>query len=604
MLTSRLIAVIIISCLARVVYGQGEQLTLANEYYQQGELEKAKVLYDALAKDRRHIAQINSNYIEVLKQLGEPKEILKYFDQIIEWFPGSIAYKVDKANYAFETNDLKTYERELGQLRKEYAESRFQLSMIGQELAAKRLYEPAAQFFLAARDISGAPTSYALELARIYSLLNQKERMVDEYLTYAMENRQNAAYIKNIFQNLLNEEDDLTYLESALISRMQKEPNERTYPDLMIWVELQRKNFYGAFIQARALDKREQSTGGETVRVGRIALDNESWDDAITIFEYLTKTYEAEASQAYYRKMLIEAKEGKIKNTFPVNRSEILALSRSYSKLYAEVGPNNSTFEALRNMAHLHAFYLGEIDTAAIVLRFLINTPRVSKPLISQCKMDLGDIYLLKNEPWEATLLYSQVEKENRDSPLAYEAKLKNARLHYFTGNFSLAKSHLDILKRATTREISNDAIDISVLISDNTYLDSTDAVMQAFANIELMIFQNRTDRAETMLKQMLTQHKGHSIIDEVYWKLADIAMKNGKFEQAISYLEKITLEYAFDILADDAAFKIARITEEQLADLTTAQQLYEKFLIAFPGSMYAADARNRFRKLRGDFGS
>jgi hypothetical protein len=143
--------------------------------------------------------------------------------------------------------------------------------------------------------------------------MSQKEKMVDEYLTFASENRQNAAYIKNIFQDLLRDEEDLSYLETTLITRMQKNPNDRTFSDLMIWVELQLQNFYGAFIQARALDKREQTSGNEATRVGRIAMDNGGWDDAIAIFEYLVKTYHEQASQAYYRKLLIEAKEEKSK---------------------------------------------------------------------------------------------------------------------------------------------------------------------------------------------------------------------------------------------------------------------------------------------------
>ena len=372
----------------------------------------------------------------------------------------------------------------------------------------------------------------------------------------------------------------------------------------MIWVELQRKNFYGAFLQARALDKREETSGNQALRVGRIAMDNEGWDDAVSIFSYLTKTYRETPNQSYYRKMLIEAKEGKVKNTYPIDKIAIKSLANEYKQLYEELGPNNYTFEALRNLAKLHAFYLGEIDTAAIVLRHLISAPRVSKNLVSQSKLDLGDIYILRDNPWEATLLYSQVEKSNRDSPLAYDAKLKNARLHYFTGNFSLAKSHLDILKQATTREISNDAIDLTILITDNTFLDSTDLVMQEFAAIELMIFQNQNKQAMTALNQMLVNNKGHSISDEIYWVLSKLHIQYGEFHEAISYLEKITLEYGYDILADDAAFKIAEITDKNLADPVSAQELYKAFISAYPGSMYTAEARNRFRTLRGDFGT
>ncbi len=604
MLIKRKLLLINLIFIIQAVNGQSLQIDLANEYYYKGELTKAKSIYDQLAKNSKNITRINSNYIELLKQIGEPKEVEKYFSQIIKWFPSNINYQVEEISYHFERNDHAKYAKGISRLKNQYGTNRFQLSMIGQHLANKRMYAQSAEFFMIARNVSGIASSYALEFARIYSLLNEKQKMVDEYLTYAKENRQNTAYIKNIFQNLLKKEDDLSYLEDALMLRMQNEPAERTYPDLMIWVELQRKNFYGAFLQARALDKREQTSGNQALRVGRIAMDNDSWDDAIQIFSYLTKTYQETPNQSYYRKMLIEAKEGKVKNTYPINKVAIKSLSKEYRKLYEELGPNNYTLEALRNMAKLHAFYLGEIDTAAIVLRHLINSRRVSKNLVSQSKLDLGDIYILRDNPWEATLLYSQVEKAHPDSPLAYEAKLKNAQLHYFTGNFALAKSHLDILKRATTREISNDAIDMTILITDNTFLDSTDVVMQAFASAELLIFQHQNNRALQMLNQLLANNKGHSISDEIYWVLAKLYIQSGDFHQAIAYLEKVTTEFGFDILADDAAFKIAEITEKQLKDPMAAQELYQKFIMNHPGSMYTAEARNRFRILRGDFGT
>lgn len=586
------------------LFAQPNQVQLANEYYQQGEFEKAKTLYDQLVKSKANISRINSNYIQVLRQLGSEKEIKSYFDKLLKWYPNNIAYSVDELAYYFETGNISVFERKFNQLKKRYAANRFQLSSIAQQLASRRMYQQSAEVFLVARQISEDKSSYALELARIYSFLNEKENMVDEYLNFASQRRQNASYIKNIFQNLLKEEDDLSFLENALIRRLQSEPDDQTYPDLMIWLELQRKNFYGAFLQARALDRREQTSGSHSRRVGKIAVDNERWDDAVEIFQYLVKTYLDQSSQAYYRRMLIEAKEGKVKNTFPIDRAEIKSLSNEYERLYKEIGPNNSTFEALRNKARLHAFYLGEIDTAAIVLRFIIDTPRAGRTLISKSKLDLGDIYILRNEPWEATLLYSQVEKANRDSPLAYDAKLRNARLHYFTGNFSLAKSHLDILKRATTREISNDAIDLTVLITDNTYLDSTDVVMQTYSSVDLMIFQNLFDKARFTLEKMLVDHPGHSITDEIYWRLSELHERSADYETAIDYLEKITESYNYDILSDDAAFKLAKMTEEKLGDLVTAQQLYQEFMVNHPGSSYTAEARARFRKLRGDYGS
>jgi hypothetical protein len=365
---------------------------------------------------------------------------------------------------------------------------------------------------------------------------------------------------------------------------------------------LQRRNFYGAFVQARALDLREQNLGMETLQVGRIAMQNESWDDAIMIFEYLVKTYGGSPRTTFYEKMLIEARDHKVRNTYPVDREAIKSLCNDYKKLYIKEPQRSASLEALRNMAHLHAFYLNEKDTAAIVLRTLIDSRRTSSSLKAKAKLELGDIYLLKDEAWEATLLYSQVEKSHKESPIGYEAKLKNARLHFYQGNFKLAKSHLDILKNATTRQISNDAIDLSVLISDNTYMDSTDEVMQKYAAIDLLIFQNQHQEAKQALLEMKEKYVTHSIYDEVCWKLSDLAQKEGAFDQAVDYLNTILEEVSYDILADDAAFRIAEITDRYFKDEDKAKSLYENFLVEYPGSMYAAQARKRFRELRGDF--
>src|SRR5690606_8145510 len=106
-------------------------------------------------------------------------------------------------------------------------------------------------------------------------------------------------------------------------------------------------------------------------------------------------------------------------------------------------------------------------------LQLAIEISKNDKGFIDRCKLDMGDIYLLKGEPWEATLLYSQVEKSQKEELLGYEAKLRNARLHYYKGDFELSKDVLDILKQATSREIANDAGALSLLIMDNTGLDS-----------------------------------------------------------------------------------------------------------------------------------
>ncbi len=248
----------------------------------------------------------------------------------------------------------------------------------------------------------------------------------------------------------------------------------------------------------------------------------------------------------------------------------------------------------------------------------LILNPRATQFLKSKAKLDLGDIYLLKGESWESTLLYSQVEKLQKENPIGFEAKLKNAKLSYFKGNFNLAQEHLDILKEATTREIANDALDLSMRIKENLAFDSTGAALKEYAAIELLLFQNQTVPAMERIERLkagksLLRTKSNkedslinntAILDDVFWMEANLRIKFGEFSKALALLQEIQKAYPDDILADDAFFLEAEIFERHLKAKEKAMNLYRDFLTKFPGSVYAAEARKRFRILRGDFGN
>jgi len=237
---------------------------------------------------------------------------------------------------------------------------------------------------------------------------------------------------------------------------------------------------------------------------------------------------------------------------------------------------------------------------------------------------------LLKGEPWESVLLYAQVEKSLKENPLGYEAKLKNAKLSYYKGDFRLAQEHLDILKEATTREIANDAMELSLRIKENIALDSAGLALQAFAKVELMLYQNKTSQALEAIKllkegrvkmskedafllnitfdikseedSVWVSFANYPILDDVYWLEANLRLKRGEFDQSLALLQKILDDYSDDILADDAFFLQAEIHDRHLANKDKAMEIYREFLNRFPGSVYAAEARMRYRVLRGDF--
>jgi len=590
--------------LPELVFAQRElEIKLADEYYQNGELEKARTMYEGIARNYRYIPQIHNNFFSLLLDLKDFNNARKYLNGVVKRYPGNLYYSLDYGIIYREEGNIEEMEIYFNQLiDSEISEDNYKTRIAAQYFINRQLVEYAILSYQRARKFVGDPNVYAFELANIYRFQNKKDLLVEEYLKYLTVNPSNLNYVRNTMQLVLVEPEDLDNLEILLYEKIRDNPGNAIYNELLIWVNLQQKNFNGAFIQARALDHRKGTAGDRAMNIGIIALDNMDYKAAAKIFDYIIAQYPSANNSILARHYRIKAEEEIVKNTYPIDREKIRELITKYQNFIDEIGFERTTLHAYRNKALLHAFYLDEKDSAIFILNEVIKHPRAPGDLKARSKLDLGDIYILTEESWESTLLYSQVEKSMKETSIGYEAKLRNAKLSYYKGEFRLAQEHLDILKEATTREISNDAMRLSLLIRDNTGLDSSESAMKQYAEIELMLFQNKSEEAKEEIDLMLHEYSTHSLTDELLWLKADILRKEGKFEDALTLLSRINNEYSYDVLGDDAYYRMGIIYDEDLHNNFKAMEIYQEFLIRFPGSIYSADVRKRFRILRGDF--
>ena len=474
--------------------------------------------------------------------------------------------------------------------------------VLAQIFFERNLREKALEIYQRAREVMGMSELFSLDLAQIYRFMNKKKLMIKEYLTFLKFQPQNLNYIKNSFQQVLSEPADLNTLEIILYDFIQREAGNPIFNEILVWTHLQQKNFGAALRQARALDKRRDNQGENTVNVGLIAFRNEDYQSANKAFAYIINDFPYSPNRRLAQKYVLLSEEEVVKSTYPIDTAAVRALIEKYEIFRRESRDFLTALDAQRHQALLYAFYLNEIKEAVSMLTDLVNQPTGKHPIVGEAKMDLADIYLLDKQPWESILLYAQVERQFKEEPLGYQAKLKSARLSYFKGEFELAQGHLDILKLATSREIANDALDLSILIKNNTVFDSTDVAMQEYAYVELMLFQNQKRKALLSLDSMLVKYAQHSIADEIHYLKAKTHRELGEPAKAVESLNLIIENFDYDILADDALFLSAVILEEDLKDTEKSMERYTRLLTQFPGSIYVSAARQRFRELRGDF--
>jgi tetratricopeptide (TPR) repeat protein len=373
------------------------------------------------------------------------------------------------------------------------------------------------------------------------------------------------------------------------------------YAEMLLWLSLQQKDFEMALRQAKILDRRFGQDGKLVMDVAQLSLTNKRYQVAKESFEYIISfgdlnVWYLDAVMGILHVKYLQATSG-----YGIDFEMLADVELEYEKAIEQMGISPQTVFLVRNLANIKAFYLNKTEDASQLLQRVIALPNVSGRVKGECRIELADVLLLRGELWDAHLLYAQVDKTFRDDPLAHEARYKNARLSFYMGEFKWAKAQLDVLKAATSRLISNDAMALSLLIQDNLEEEGSSQPLRMYARAQMHFFMNNFDSALSVLDSLTIQFSTHQIIDNVLMTRAGICMRTGEYQEADSLFAKITSSYPEGLLAADALFQRARLYESVFQNKQMAMELYQSIMVDYPGSLNAVTARNRFRLLRGD---
>jgi tetratricopeptide (TPR) repeat protein len=598
-LNLKLIFIIIVAvCVSEKTLGQ--DMAIAQEYLKKSEYSKARDVLEKIIKNKQQPAELHAAYMQCLVQLKEYSDAEKYLKRQIKAQKNSPIFWAELA----QINLLDQNPKEAAQNNAKAIQMAINDEILARQLADFYFNTGQTDFctktIMQTRLATGNEAFYSRLMAQLLRNADRKEQMIEEMLVFA-EYEVNLDYFKAFIQDELKTDKDKVILEKVLYDKVQRFPDRSFYTEALVGHLVNQKQFYKAYLQTRALDKRLKLDGSNVYDLAMTARQNKDHINAAKMFEYLAKEYPSSQEYPYYRRFLIGCREEVIKTTYPINPAEIQALITDYDQLLTELGINLRTIEAIKSKANLQAFYLDQKELALQTLATAVKLGATDRNFVSRCKLDVGDIQLLMGDFWEATLTYQQVDKAEKDSPIGYDAKLRNAKLNYYKGDFEVAEDFLGILDKATTREIANDAMELKLLIRDNTGSDSTEAPMRCYAAADLLLFQNKISQAIDSLSHILNKYKGDGLEDEALFKRANCYLKEGKTEPAVADLQQITQNFAEDVLGDDATFLLAKTTEEQLKDNATAMKFYELLLSKYPGSIYVPESRLRFRTLRGD---
>ena len=596
------------------------QEKLAIQYYQNGEYEKAKEIFKPIY-EKNNSSYIYVYYYQVLVEMQDYKELEKVAKNQHKKFPKVQRYIVDLA-YVYEVSGntskaVKEYEDAIKNVPN--VENSYKELYNAFLYKAKRDY--AMETLLRGRKQLNNPKLFSKELTNLYLQLKLYDNVIEEAITLLADD--DAKYMAIAEQNLQNllmdDEDGQRYLKikSKLQETIQKHPNNQSYVSLLYWIYQLNKDYPAAFILAKSIDKKRANDGATVYTLARSMANNREYDLAMEALKYVIS--KGESSSYYYSAKydLLNLRYQKLISTYPIDLNAAKALEKEYQKVLDENGVHEGTSDVVHKYAHLLAFFVNKPDQAINLLDTAMRYADRDIKEKALYKMDKADILLHVGEIWDATLLYSQIDKELPNDTIGHLAKFKNAKLSFYIGEFAWAESQLDILRAATTKLIANDAMYLSFVISDNLEEEEEDEeeennalfqenqtnnqALRYFARADFLIFQNNDAEAMKYLDSVLIVTPFGKLNDDVYYLQAQILIRQKDYFTAETLLKKIIDVYSFDLLADDAIFLLAELYEYYMKDIPQAMEMYKKLLKDHSNSIYAVDARKRFRELRGD---
>lgn len=576
---------------------------LALQFLEQKDYEKANVYLEKLF-DKNPDMWYN-HYYTGLMGVKDFKSAEKISKKQIKRNPQQVNIYINIARIYREQGDTKKEHDNYQKAIKEVIPVQAYLSLLANAFMEEKLYDLAIETYLKGRKQT-PEYPYFYEIAAVYRKKGDLKAMINEYLD-AVEYRESELYTaQSYLQNALGYDDETggfknPILKQELQKRIQQHPDKIVLAEFLIFIQKQQKDFDGAFTQSKALDKRMKEDGRRLFDLAKICMSNENFDVAKKCFQYVIDKGPA---YGYYDAAcidIINCEYQYVTTRAAVTADELLALETKFLNAAEKYKNSHLANFLIANLANLEAYYLNKPDAAIVHIEELISNPALNAQTKAEFKIQLADIYMLKNVIWDASLLYSQVEKDFKFEPIGQEAKFKNAKLSFYAADFKWAKSQCDVLKGSTTKLIANDALDLSLIITDAIGVDTNALPLARFAAADLLILQHKYDEAIAEMDSINKIFPEHTLGDDILYKKAEIFIKTGKYADAERMYSDIIKYYSDDLYGDDAQFKLAELYEKKLNDIEKAKAAYQEVLTKYPGSIYNVEARKRYRILRGD---
>lgn len=583
---------IILSFFSLLVVSQNEQL--AQNYFDKGEFDKAASLYEEIEKKQPNNFYFTQKLVACFQGLKQFDKAEKLLLNKKEANNQPIIFVELGYNAQLEKDQNKAdlyYKKALDVVAKQpnYA------YQIGQAYEQKSLLLQAYSTYEIAQKTNSS-MNFDYQMALLQGQMGNLDVMVVKLLDYSYANINSTLSVQNQLVFFMQDDAENVFansLKKELLLRTQK-TQDIYWNQFLSWLYINLKEYNKAFIQEKSIYKRNPESFDDIIQLAQICVNEKETETAQAIFEFILQNTTDEST-------ILNAQYFLLKNEIETAKPETYSLIQAkFETLLSQYGNSPYAIDLRILAAHFKAFYLNDFEKAKALLEATMEMP-INVRQKAKVKMELADVFVFNEKFNQAIIYYAQIQNDLPNDEFSHEASMRMAKTSFFKKDFNWAKKQAGELKQASTQLIANDAVELFLLISDNSAEDSLQVALQDFSKADLLEYQNKPKDALEAFLQILEKHKGQSIEAGTLYKVGKNYEKLGNFAKSIGYYQTILDNHKDGIYIDEALFYSAEIYKNQLNDLEKAKNLYEKVVLEHPDSIYFTEARKQYRQLRGD---
>lgn len=574
------------------VSAQNEQLAL--QYFDDGEFEKALTIFEESSQKQP------SNFF-FFQKIIECQQQLKQYDKAEE----VILKRKDKNNQPLLLIEL-GYNYQL-QKNTDKAEKNYDLAIQEVEKEPNYAYQVANSFekkvllewALKAYETAqkkNPKLNFDYQSALLHGQLGKLDLMLQKLLDYSYANQENTALVQNQLSRFLLDDVNGAFaneIKKGLLLKTQKS-QDVYWNQFLSWFFVQQKEYGKAFVQEKAVYKRNPDSFYNIVTLAKLAIDEKQNEDATSILTFVLENTDNLDLQMQAHHFLVSME---IELAL---EKDYLSIDLKLQGLLKKYGITPFSLELQILTAHFEAFYLKQTNLGKQLLQNALQLPLNIREE-SRVKMELADIMVYDEKFNQAILYYAQVEENLKNDVIAHEASFKLAKANFYKRDFDWTLQQVKNLKQSPSLLIANDAVELFLLIEDNSIEDSLRIALQDYAKADFQLYQKKNDEALQSFLTILQKHKGKSIEESTLFKVGKIYEEKNDYAKAIQYYQNILEQHKDGIYKDEALFFSAEIYRKHLLDNEKAKLLYEKIVFEHPDSLYFTESRKQYRTLRGD---